>query len=579
MNLNNLMNFINKDFPDYKIINIEEIGLPIFKKNVTCLATFNKRLSDVMEFTLKLMELKYDEDTIAEMLALDKELIKHAIYDLEAMDMVDIKSYQVTEDGKKYLQKNSYDTLKRVELPIIMDSYLGDVRADKNFISNKNAKNINLNTIKPLLDVNNTQIIEPYRIKNLLKEYIKKTDSNLEVDLVGIVSYSKKSTQFMKLKLAVLKSPTNEIRYIVYNSNNKLNRLEQKIINSDEAGIRIFKPIPLRFLEKEKNISVQGKFESYKQPNYVCILNPEYFRNDNLLLDYVIPLINVYNIDSDWIMTLESYLSRKLKVSIKFVGESYPSPFIKNQVLELLKLREKYTEFLEIKHHVDYEYASIIINAREAYIDQIEEFDLGLKTNQKTIMHKTLYYSDEKITRDDQSIIDIDYYKDKKEIQLEMTKLIKLSKELDVMMEECYGLNWLSGGQVLNQAKLFDITLANTGSKFSEFTKALTASFIEVLSVVGQEQGINNYMFEEFHNNFPVLFKALNRLRVYRNSMQHNDLDEKNLKTYIEFVKEDLNGQFPEFLADGYMHLQKHILQEILKAVENTIQQLKAMYV
>lgn len=579
MNLNNLMNFINKDFPDYKIINIEEIGLPIFKKNVTCLATFNKRLSDVMEFTLKLMELKYDEDTIAEMLALDKELIKHAIYDLEAMDMVDIKTYKVTEDGKKYLQKNSYDTLKRVDLPIIVDSYLGDVRADKNFISNKNAKNINLNTIKPLLDVNNTQIIEPYRIKSLLKEYMKKTDSNLEVDLVGIVNYSKKSTQFMKLKLVVLKSPTNEIRFIVYNINNKLNRLEQKIINADEAGIRIFKPIPLIFLEKEKNISVQGKLESYKQPNYVDILNPEYFSNDNLLLDYVIPLINVYSIDSDWIMTLESYLRRKLKVSIKFVGESYPSPFIKNQVLELLKLREKYTEFLDIKHHVDYEYASIIINAREAYVDQIEEFELGLKANQKTIQHKTLHYINEKIIRDNQSILDIDYYNDKKEIQLDITKLIKLSKELDVMMEECYGLNWFSGGQVLNQAKLFEITLANTGSKFSEFTKALTASFIEVLSVVGQEQGIKNYMFEDFHNNFPVLFKALNRLRVYRNSMQHNDLDEKNLKTYIEFVKEDLNGQFPEFLADGYMHLQKHILQEILKAVENTIEQLKAMYV
>lgn len=579
MNLKNLMNFINEDFPDYEIINIEEIGLPIFKKNVTCLATFNKRLSDVMEFTLKLLDLNYNEVTIAEMLALDKELIKHAIYDLESMNMIDIKTYTVTEEGKKYLQKNSYATLKRVELPVAVDSFLGDIKADKNFISNKNAKNINLNTIKPILDPTNNYIIEPHRIKSLLKEYIKKADSTLEVDLVGIVNYSKKSTQFMKLNLVVLKSPSNEVRFTVYNSNNRLNRLEQKITTADEAGIRIFKPMPLSFLEKKEILNIPKEFQNYSETNYVEILNVEYFYNDNLSLDFVVPLIDIYKIDSDWIMTLENYLRRKLKVSIKFTGESYPSPFIKNQVLELLKLREKYSKHLHINHHINYEYASVIINGKESYIDQIEEFELGLKTNRKTIKHKTLYYIGEKIIRNDPEKFNIDYYKDKKEIQIEITKLIKLSKELDVMMEECYGLNWLSRGQILNQSKLLDINLANSSTKFSEFTKALTASFIEVLSVVGEEQGIKNYMFEDFQKNFPMLFKALNRLRIYRNSMQHNDLDKKNLKVYIEFIIEDLNGQFPEFLADGYLFLQKHILREILKAVDNTFEELKAMYV
>lgn len=152
----------------------------------------------------------------------------------------------------------------------------------------------------------------------------------------------------MKLKLAIIKSPTNEIRFIVYNSDNKLSRLEQKIINADEAGIRIFKPIPSFFFLKKPNIGVQGKLDNYNRPNYMNILNTEFFSKDNLLLDYVIPLINVYNIDSDWIMTLESYLKRNLKVNIKFVGESYPSPFIKNQILELLKLRVKYNNFLDI---------------------------------------------------------------------------------------------------------------------------------------------------------------------------------------------------------------------------------------
>lgn len=579
MNLNNLMEFINKDFPDYEIINIEEIGIPIFRKNISCLANFNKRLSDVMEFTLKLMALNYDQDTIAGMLALDKELIKHAIYDLDAMEMIDIKTNKVTEEGRKYLVKNSYASLNKIELPIIMNSYTGQVSSDKKFISNKTAKNINLNTVKPLLDVNNNDLIAQHRIKAILKDYVGKSDSNIEVDLVGIVSYFKKSTQYMKVQLAVLKSPTNEIRFIVYNSNNKLNELEQKLIGADDAGIRIFKRLPRSFLESEKKSSIQTELISSNKTSYIDILNTEYFSNDNLLLDYVIPLIDHYNVTPDWIMMLESYLRRELKVVIKFVGESYPSHFSKNNILELLKLKAKYPKFLEIRHHVDFEYASLIIDFKEAYIDQIEEFELELKTNQSTIKHQTLYCKDEKVLREYNSELELNYYKNKTEISLEIEKLIKLSKDLNVMMEECYGIYWLPNGQVLNQAKLFDITLANTGSKFSEFTKSLNASYIEGLNDVGKEMGIKNYMFTDFKNSFEKLFKALNRLRIYRNSMQHNDLDAKNLKTYIEFIKEDLNGQFPEFIPNGYLYLQKHILQEIIKAVESTIEDLKIMYV
>lgn len=105
--------FINDDFPDYKIINIEEIGLPIFKKDITCLATINKSLSDVLEFTLKLFDLGYSVETISKILALDKEIIRHAYYDLDSMDMLDMTTNKVTEEGRKYLEKNSYDTLKK----------------------------------------------------------------------------------------------------------------------------------------------------------------------------------------------------------------------------------------------------------------------------------------------------------------------------------------------------------------------------------------------------------------------------------------------------------------------------------
>lgn len=53
---------------------------------------------------------------------------------------------------------------------------------------------------------------------------------------------------------------------------------------------------------------------------------------------------------------------------------------------------------------------------------------------------------------------------------------------------------------------------------------------VTLKSKLEETQELKNYMFNEFKRSFPSLFNLLNRQRLYRNSMQHNDLDEKNLK-------------------------------------------------
>lgn len=382
----------------------------------------------------------------------------------------------------------------------------------------------------------------------------------------------------MKLNIVVLESPTKEIRYTIYNRNIKLAKLEQRIDIADEAGIRIFQTVPKDFLEKV-NESTEIPAKSKKlEGNYMDILNFEYFEKDNLSLDFVIPLIDVYSIEKDWLIALERYLDRKLKVSIKFVGERYPNEYTKNRVLDLLKLRERYKEYLILNHSINVNYASLTINQKEVFIDKISSYDLNLKTNKQTIQHETLCYFAGDKSKDNVSEIIHSKYLNRSEIKSDIEKLIRLSKELDVQMEECYGLNWLISGQILNQAKLYDIPLATNDSKYSEFTKSLCSSFVEVIQKVGENQGINNYLFNDFKQTFPKLFKALNRLRVYRNSMQHNDLDSKNLKTYLEFICEDLNGQFPEFINGGYLHLQKLIISEMIRAVEETSNDLAVLY-
>ena len=66
------------DYPDYKIINIITAGFPIFKKSVVCLATLQKGLPVVMDFTLKLLNLGLNKNQIAKLLAIDEVLINNA---------------------------------------------------------------------------------------------------------------------------------------------------------------------------------------------------------------------------------------------------------------------------------------------------------------------------------------------------------------------------------------------------------------------------------------------------------------------------------------------------------------------
>lgn len=577
MNKNELMKVINSDFPEYKIINIEEIGLPIFKKEVVCLATISKGLPVVMDFALKLINLNYDIETISKMLALDFELVKHAIYDLELNNMIELTTMKVTEDGKKYLAQNSYKSMKRVELPICIDTYTGEITKNKHFISNKQAKFLNLNTIKPVLDKSNNSNINGSVIKNILKEYIKETNSDYEGELVGIVKIKDKSSEYKRLSIAVLESPLNQLRYVVYDRNIMLPGMENKIISADEAGISIFKIVSqdnLKAFKIDDNILSISKVE---EGNYIEILNTDFFKQDNLMLTFVIPLVEVYKIEADWINSLERYLKRNLKVSIKFTGTSYPTAYYKNRVLELLHLQKKYNTHLSISHNIEFEYASILVGNQVGYIDKIELHNLDMKTNKLCIRHETLSINPLQVQSIGNEVLNLEVYENEEKLNLDIQKLIRISKELDVQMEETYGLNWLIGGQILNEKTLLQINLATNEKKFSDFTKILTSSFVEVLQKVGESQELKNYMFNEFKQSFPSLFDSLNRLRLYRNSMQHNDLDEKNLKAYLFYIEKDLEGQFPEFIDKGYLYLQKLIISKILESAEATMFELSSL--
>ncbi|MEK4750444.1 hypothetical protein NST77_23405 [Niallia sp. FSL W8-0177] len=566
-----VLDAVKSDFPDYKIINISEVGFPIFKKTVVCLATLYKGLPVVLDFTLKLLNQGFNTNQISKLLSIDEELIKNAVYDLELNSMYDLKTQRLTDDGREYISNNKYEQLNRVELPISIDGYTGYIKKSRNYITNKNAKSINLNTLEPILDKKNNNIIHGQIIKRILEEYIKESNSEYEGQLVEMVSVNEKPTEYKKFYIVVIEDQDKKSRLVVYDKNTKVNYFDSGLINADEIGIKIFTDNSIdTFIENVKDFEVYGLDTNDELYN---ILDYDYYNRDNNSVFFDIPMIDAYELKDEWINNLERYLKRKRSVKINFTGYWYPTTNIKNKVYKIIDLSKKYIN-LELQHKIDYEYASVILNNKNGYIDKIAKYELNLKNNPTCVTHNIFKLNKVKAEAEtvnsesnNELIKPINNLNELKDL---IKKIIESAKSLDVEMEDYYGMGWLDNGQFLNEYNLNNIKLARNEKSYSNFTKDLNASMVEIIDERGKEMGIKNYFYVDFKNNFPKLHYALDRLRVYRNSMQHNNLNSQNLEKYLKYIKCDLNGTFPEFYLNGYLILQTIILKEIYNAIIET---------
>lgn len=571
---------VKSDFPDYKIINITEVGFPVFQKEVICLATLYKGLPVVMDFSLKLLNQGLDISQISKILSIDEELIQNSVYDLELNNMYDIKTKQLTDDGRKYISDNKYELLQRIALPITVDGFTGYVKKSRNYITNKNAKFTNLNTLEPILDKKNDSTIHGQIIKGILEEYINESNAEYEGQLVEIVSVNQKQTEYKKMYIVVIEDSDKESRLVVYDRNTKVDYIDSELIKADEIGISFFTDSSTdTFIDMVKDSTEFEASEETRIEEVYNIFNYDYFYRDYNRIFFEIPMIEAYDINDEWISELERYLKRKRNVKITLTGHYYPTTNIKNKVYKIIELGKNY-DSLELTHQVDYKHGKVILNDKRGFIDKIAKYKLNLINNRSCVMHNIFSFNKVESLKSDSTsnfevIKPINNLSELKEL---VKKIIAAAKSLDAEMEDFYGMGWLDNGQFFNEYNLNNIKLAKNEKVFSNFTKDFNSSMVEVIDELGKNMGMKKYFYEEFKTNYPNLHYALDRLRVYRNSMQHNKLNSLNLEKYLKYIKRDLNGTFPEFYSNGYLILQTIILKEIYNSIIETSKELEMAY-
>jgi len=129
------------------------------------------------------------------------------------------------------------------------------------------------------------------------------------------------------------------------------------------------------------------------------------------------------------------------------------------------------------------------------------------------------------------------------------------------------GKNKLFGENSFPEAEKFaTIKPIITESDFETFFNICNRCFVESIENYGKSISKNKYFWTDIKSDFPLLHKVLHRIKVYRHSQDHLELNPTVSRQYQEFWTEDTNG-FSD-IRDQRFAVQQKLLENFLAAIQ-----------
>ncbi|MPM08709.1 hypothetical protein SDC9_55023 [bioreactor metagenome] len=133
----------------------------------------------------------------------------------------------------------------------------------------------------------------------------------------------------------------------------------------------------------------------------------------------------------------------------------------------------------------------------------------------------------------------------------------------------------LFGSNSFPQAeKLVTLPVAQSEDEFRTFISTFYKCFVESISNYGASIGKGNYFWTEIRGRYPNLFRALLRIKAYRNWSEHLKLNEDMQKVFDDFIYEDLEGKQFHLVKDGFFILQQCTINSLMLAISVEINNL-----
>nr|WP_321352309.1 ATP-binding protein [uncultured Methanoregula sp.] len=130
-------------------------------------------------------------------------------------------------------------------------------------------------------------------------------------------------------------------------------------------------------------------------------------------------------------------------------------------------------------------------------------------------------------------------------------------------MPSLFGANSFPNAEEFSQ-----LSVATDNTSFCAFVNACYRCFVESIDKYGRSIGKNNYFSNEIKNNYPDLWNALYRIRLYRHKCDHLELKDQLHNDFLNFIKTDLEGKRADEIPDVHFFMQQCVLDSLFFSVQ-----------
>lgn len=575
MNIEHIAERFKEEMPGYDLVGYRELGFPMFIRTLHCLIRSKQRLPVVNEFVLFYCDLGLDIEDIKAIMAIDPDVIDEAWWDLEQNEFIDGTTLELRPLGKEYLQQFKADSLEKYMLNVSIDGLLGRVEKDvPQMMSNKRVKEIGLNCLRSLTEFPNVDNINIQQVQRTFKVLQKHSEDGIDADIIDVFHLEGSTTKYKRLNVLAFSDRKNSTRLLVYDGFQEVKGYEDALMELDSKGYRIVQANTQGYFISDKIHVID---ELVKSKDNIDILGPgklwdewklcfEQARNTFLI---VLPLIEICKLDDFWLEQIEEALEKNVKVNFVVSGRQFTSWYQKAQYEKLLMLKKKYSH-LNVCQIPDYTNKIIIRDNQFGVISSFKKYSLFLPSSAESVVEYG--YS---LMRDDlsnlfkalpflsdikDSIAPAIPWSDKKMLRTKIERIIGLITELDDYLVPQNNIGWIGDEQIPEMYNMLNLPVALDENTFKIFINTLNKSLVEVLELNAKKKGKRNYFWEDFKTHCPQIQRNLHKVKLYRHSMHHIDLEERYKPLYHEFLNEDLEGSLPQFVDKGFLMLQVRLI-------------------
>ncbi|WP_368293088.1 hypothetical protein [Dehalobacter sp. TBBPA1] len=584
MSIEEIVDRFENELPGYSLVGYEELAFPVFSAHLYCLFQTERQLPVIEEFVLNYYDADVPKYQIHKLLGIDAEIVDNAWWKLIEAELINLRTKSITTEGKKYIKENKLDDFEKIFVKVNVDGLTGKMKKESSMLMSRTAvKDQQLRALHPLVESPDIEDIDLRQVKNVVKEYKKTSPESYPGEIIDVFHVETGNTKFKRLNLLVFRN-NDSIRFQIYDGSQKLDGYEAKLHELEEKGFQVIKTYGGKYFDhqyemiEELSISVSEKIGPGKVWRGWC--DNLKLANSKIIINF--PLIDICTPNEQITYLIEKALEKGIKTEIIFSGQEFLNSDRKNKIDYFFKLKKIYKN-LVLTHIPQSLNKCILVDDFRGIISVFIKNELCLPSSKQGLYEEGFHLTKEEVKlvndyysnkRVNHTIKKIDLITTKQSLENKLKNIVKQVYTLDERMREHENIGWLGEVAMPEMTNLLDSPVAKNENTFKTFINAMNKSLVESIEQATKQHGVKKYFWNTFKEKYPKLQRQLYKIRLYRNYMNHLVLEEQYKNTFFEFLNEDINGCFPQFVDNGFLILQTKIILDLEEIVLKQIQDL-----